>query len=114
MRFGNLILMSLAVLITSTGHITINQASATEVGDIAAGKKLAEKLCSKCHSVAKTGTSTNEKAPAFRTFVQKWPIENLEEALAEGIVVGEHTMPEFEFEPRDITRLLAYIGSLSK
>ena len=50
MRFGNLILMSLAVLITSTGHITINQASATEVGDIAAGKKLAEKLNVKLRS----------------------------------------------------------------
>ena len=114
MRFRFFMLIGLAVLVTSTGNVTINQASAIGPKDISAGKILAEKLCAKCHSVAKTGASPNDKAPPFRTFAQKWPIENLEEALAEGIVVGAHIMPEFEFEPKDIDSLLAYIGSLSK
>ena len=81
--------------------------------EISSGKELAEKLCAKCHAIAATGDSKEAKAPPFRTFVQKWPIENLEEALAEGIVVGHKRMPEFEFEPEDINNLLSYIDSLS-
>jgi len=80
--------------------------------EISEGKALAEKLCAKCHAIATTDNSKVEKAPPFRTFVQQWPIESLEEALAEGIVVGHKLMPEFEFEPEDINSLLSYIASL--
>ncbi len=51
-------------------------------------------------------------APAFRDLASRYPIENLAEALAEGIVTGHPAMPVFTFEPREIDALLAYIGSL--
>jgi mono/diheme cytochrome c family protein len=51
-------------------------------------------------------------APAFRELSKRYPIEALEEALAEGIVVGHPAMPRFTFEPREIAALLAYIASL--
>ncbi len=78
-----------------------------------AGKALAQKLCAKCHSIEKTGKSPEKLAPPFRTFAAKWPIEDLEEALAEGIVVGHDIMPEFELRPKQISSLLNYIASLS-
>jgi len=108
------IIVTLALLVVQAESLIASDAPVDKATEIAAGKKLAEKLCARCHAVAKTGVSPNAKAPAFRTFVQKWPIENLEEALAEGIVVGEHIMPEFEFDPKDIASLLAYIDSLSE
>lgn len=80
--------------------------------NILAGKALAEKLCARCHAVSSTGNSPHKKAPPFRTFASKWPLESLEEPLAEGIVVGHHAMPEFKFKPAQITDLLGYIATL--
>ena len=73
---------------------------------------MAARLCAQCHAIEKEGESPLKQAPAFRTFAKKWPIENLEEAFAEGIVTGHTDMPEFEFEPNQIDALLSYIGSI--
>lgn len=82
--------------------------------DTAAGHMIVEENCSKCHAVENTGDSPNPKAPPFRTFKSKWPLENLEEALAEGIVVGHEgaEMPEFVFEPDQISDIIAYMDTL--
>ena len=52
-------------------------------------------------------------APPFRTLSQRYPIEMLAEALAEGIMTGHPAMPQFVFEPHDIDALLTYIDGLS-
>jgi hypothetical protein len=52
-------------------------------------------------------------APPFRTLSQRYPIETLAEALAEGIVTGHPEMPQFVFQPRDIDALLGYIAGLA-
>lgn len=51
-------------------------------------------------------------APAFRDLSRRYPIENLAEALAEGIVVGHPLMPQFSFSRREIDALLTYIQDL--
>ena len=51
-------------------------------------------------------------APPFRELSKRYPIENLAEALAEGIVVGHPAMPRFTFEPREINALLSHISGL--
>ena len=76
------------------------------------GKKLAQDNCAKCHSIKKTGASPNAEAPPFRTFSQKWPIESLEESLAEGIVTGHAAMPEVVFTPEEIGEFLEFLDSL--
>lgn len=80
--------------------------------DIEAGASLAAKLCARCHATGTTGPSPHEAAPPFRTFAQKWPLENLEEALAEGIVVGHPAMPVFELSTGEIDDLIGYLGTL--
>lgn len=81
--------------------------------DLEAGKETATRLCSGCHSIEKTGESAKPKAPPFREFASRWPLENLEEALAEGIIVGHKIMPEFELNTDQISDLLGYIATLS-
>lgn len=76
------------------------------------GRALAERLCARCHAVGQTGDSPNKDAPPFRSFSKKWPLENLEEALAEGIVVGHEDMPEFELSEAQIDDFLAYLKTL--
>jgi mono/diheme cytochrome c family protein len=80
------------------------------------GKIIAETNCAGCHAVGTTGESPDPKAPLFRELSRKFKIENLEEALAEGIVVGHETvnMPEFQFDPPQIDDFLTYLKSINK
>lgn len=80
--------------------------------DVDAGHALAEAKCARCHAIAKTDPSPHDKAPPFRTFEQNWPVENLAESLAEGIVVGHPEMPEFMLTPQQIEDLLAYLRTI--
>lgn len=83
-------------------------------GDREKGAALAERLCASCHAVGASGESAHADAPPLRVIAARWPVEYLEEALAEGIMVGHSDMPEFELHPDRIADLLAYIDSLSK
>ena len=78
------------------------------------GRALAEKKCARCHAIGRTGDSAHEDAPPFRTIGGKYPVENLEEAFAEGIVVGHPDMPQFELAPDRISALLAHIEAVSR
>lgn len=76
------------------------------------GKNLAERLCARCHAVGQKGDSPMKEAPLFRGFAKKWPLENLAEALAEGITVGHDVMPAFELTPDQIDVFLSYLKTL--
>ena len=41
-----------------------------------------------------------------------WLRQSLEEALAEGIVTGHEQMPQFAFEPEQVTAIVAYLDTL--
>ncbi len=88
--------------------------SAYAGGDAAAGGDMAGALCARCHAVGLTGESPLPEAPPFRTFSQLWPLESLDEALAEGIMVGHprFEMPVFEFSVNEVADLMAYLESI--
>jgi cytochrome c553 len=50
------------------------------------GQHIVRSLCSRCHSVERTGASPRKEAPPFREISKRYPLRHLEEALAEGIV----------------------------
>lgn len=77
------------------------------------GRAIAQKLCARCHAIDQKGSSPMGLAPPFRDLSQRYPIEMLAEALAEGITTGHPSMPNFTFEPRDINALLTYIDGLA-
>jgi cytochrome c len=76
------------------------------------GKRLALLYCSRCHSIDKVSPSPLSIAPPFRTLHERYPIDTLQEALAEGIITGHPSMPEFRFEGDQIDDLLAYLKTL--
>ncbi len=78
-----------------------------------AGQEIAERFCSRCHAIGPEGRSPHQSAPPFRWIVARGNVENLEEALGEGIVVGHPDMPQFQFDPRSVGALVAYLKSLS-
>ncbi|MFO1172819.1 MAG: cytochrome c [Hyphomicrobiaceae bacterium] len=101
----------LAILATPLLALAI-PAFADETSDIAAGKKIAETYCAACHAVGTDGDSPREGAPRFRELGQRFPIENLEESLAEGIMTGHPDMPQFEMTPEEIGVFLTYLNSI--
>jgi cytochrome c len=76
------------------------------------GKAFAVNNCARCHSIDKVTQSPLKIAPPFRTLHNRYPVETLAEALAEGIQTGHPTMPEFRLDPDQIHDLLSYLKTL--
>jgi cytochrome c len=109
-RFAPLILALAAAVLPATAF------AGPDAGRLERGKAIAAKNCGACHAIGRTGASPNPKSPPFRFLARKYPLANLEEALGEGIIVGHEglEMPPFQFDPRQIEALLAYLGSIQK
>jgi mono/diheme cytochrome c family protein len=78
------------------------------------GELLVKQNCSRCHAVGLTGESPHPEAPPFRTLSRKYPVEDLAESLAEGIVSGHPDMPIFVFSPVDVDAIIAYLQSIQE
>jgi cytochrome c len=89
-------------------------APAPDQDQLKRGETLLQRDCSRCHAIGRTGTSPHEGAPAFRTLSQRYPIESLEESLAEGIMSGHPDMPEFAFDAEDVGAIIAYLKSIQQ
>ncbi|MGH6925717.1 MAG: c-type cytochrome [Propylenella sp.] len=100
------------ILFAAALVLTAAPAAAQDPDAIAEGQSIAEEKCARCHAIGPEGESTLPIAPAFRTLSERYPIDDLQEALAEGIVSGHPAMPEFVFEPEEVAALIAYLKSI--
>lgn len=109
-------LFGLALAIVLTIVLTWAAASPGAAQDdgeiIRQGQALLATHCSRCHAIGLTGDSPDRQAPAFRDLGDKYPVEWLAEALAEGLSTGHPDMPEFVFEPGEINAILAYLRAI--
>jgi cytochrome c len=78
------------------------------------GLIIARTHCARCHSIDRVTPSPLAIAPPFRILHKKYPVENLEEAMAEGISTGHPTMPEFRFDVDQIADFVAFLKSLER
>jgi len=78
------------------------------------GEALVKENCSRCHATGRDGNSPHPQAPPFRTLSAKYPIEDLAESLAEGIVSGHPDMPVFVFDPEDVEAIIQYLNSIQE
>jgi mono/diheme cytochrome c family protein len=76
------------------------------------GLNLARVNCARCHSIDKVSESPLKLAPPFRTLHERYPVESLEEPLAEGLVTGHSSKPEFRFEPDEIQDFIEFLKTL--
>lgn len=76
------------------------------------GRTFARNNCARCHSIDKVTQSPLKIAPPFRALHKRYPVDSLAEALAEGIVTGHPTMPEFQLEPDQINDFIAFLRTL--
>lgn len=83
----------------------------TAADPVAHGAALVKQNCASCHAVTQEDASPNPRAIPFRFLGRLYPIEHLEEALAEGIMVS-HEMPEFVLEADQVNALILYLESI--
>jgi cytochrome c len=91
-------------------------ARATEAQEptIQGGRAFAQAHCARCHAIGRSGESPLPKAPPFRTLHERYPVQDLEESLAEGIRTGHPAMPEFALDKHQILDLISYLKSLER
>ena len=68
--------------------LTFGSGQRMEAANIEQGRRLALRYCSECHAIDKVSPSPLRIAPPFRNLHERYPVETLEEALAEGIMTG--------------------------
>src|SRR6516225_6646842 len=90
------------------------QSSAVEKDLTNKGEALVKENCSRCHAIGKEGNSPHPEAPPFRTLSSHYPIEDLSESLAEGIVSGHPDMPIFVFSAADVEAIIDYLNSIQE
>lgn len=98
-------------LILAAGLAITGPAGADEAS-IAEGRALVTLYCSDCHATGTTGDSKLAIAPRFRELYLRYDVEDLSEALVEGIVTAHPEMPEFEFDPDQAAAIVDYLKSL--
>jgi cytochrome c len=107
-RITGIVASAIAGIVLATSLATADDGSERR------GRAIAQSKCAPCHAIGVEGDSPVAVAPPFRVLPQRYPVENLAEALAEGIYVGHPMMPEFKFDPPEIDALLAFIEDLAK
>ena len=110
---GKPTMRTLTIFAAATLAFQVTAAQAQKAS-VERGRGFAETNCMRCHAIGVTGDSPVAKAPPFRTLHNRYPIENLEEALAEGIRTAHPEMPQFELDPDQINDLIAYLKSLER
>lgn len=114
MRLRDCIWIAATLALAACAHEGAPAPGGAHAGDIEAGRQLAQINCASCHAIGAVGDSRNPAAPPFRVLSYGYPLNSLEEAFAEGILVGHPDMPEFSLAPQQIDDLLAYIESIQQ
>ncbi|WP_244304521.1 c-type cytochrome [Roseibium aestuarii] len=107
-----LALAAAMTLIVSVALFAGRARAAEFEGDAARGLAYAQDHCAQCHAVGTDDASRKRRAPAFRDLARRYPIEDLAESLAEGIVTAHPDMPEAVLEPEEIEDFLSYLDSI--
>ena len=92
--------------------ILVLAAGAAGAQSVSQGRALVRRNCGMCHAVNRSGDSPNSQAPKFRELHQRYAIDDLAEALVEGILVGHPEMPEFRFTPEEVQSIVKYLKSI--
>ncbi len=103
-----------AIAITIAAIASLALPSPAAATNVEQGRRLALLHCARCHAIDKVSPSPLKIAPPFRTLHERYPVEQLQEALAEGIVTGHPTMPEFRFDADQVGDFIAFLKTLEK
>ena len=96
------------------GLAAVASLSPAQAASVRQGQQLARTYCMKCHAIDKASPSPLSIAPPFRDLHKRYPVEELEESLAEGIMTGHPSMPQFQFDADQVADFIAFLKSLER
>lgn len=76
------------------------------------GRAIVQEKCSDCHSVTSQDPSPHRQAPSLTHLSKSYPVAQLAEALAEGIMSGHPDMPVFEFGAQSVEDIITYLEGI--
>ena len=76
------------------------------------GRALAERMCSQCHSIGRSGQSPHADAPPFRQLARRLDLDLFSDRLREALTVEHPDMPAFRFTWPDARALVLYLRSI--
>jgi len=97
-------------LIQADGQTSPSVRAAAEAPE--RGRLLTSQTCAGCHATGATGDSPMPAATPFREIAHRYPLDQLEEAFAEGLVTGHPAMPPYAFRASEIDDIIAYLETL--
>lgn len=103
-----------AALAAALAVLSAAPAAAQQDPRVQRGQQFAQTNCAMCHAVGRFGDSPLAIAPPFRTLHLRYPVEDLEESLAEGVMTGHPTMPQFQLDAAQIADFIAYLKTLER
>ena len=101
-------------IVIAIGLVMLTLPGTAGAQDKAAGMQIAKSLCARCHAIAPGEIGLHPLAPTFQDVARRYSVWDLQEALAEGILVGHASMPKFKLKPKEIGDLLTYMDALPK
>ena len=107
--------MKTSIVLAALGlaGLSATMAQAQE-SQVTRGQVSAQAHCASCHAIGRTGESPLKTAPAFRTLHLRYPVENLAESLAEGIMTAHPAMPQVRLEAGEIGDFIAFLKNLER
>lgn len=78
----------------------------------ARGAAIAYGVCGSCHSAGRGATSALAAAPAFSDIVGRRSLDDIESAMAQGLLTTHPAMPAFVFRASEIDDFVAYLSTL--
>lgn len=82
-------------------------------GQIADGRRVAQRECASCHSIDTTSVSPIQAAPPLRDVLAMHDPDFLAYRFIDAMRIGHDEMPLFDFDIRSADALIAYIKSIS-
>ena len=87
-------------------------ADSLDIASIARGAAFTQAKCSGCHAMGASGESAMRAAPPLHDLGRRYPVDQLAEAFAEGVVTAHPAMPEFVLTEAENRDLIAYLSSI--
>jgi cytochrome c len=98
--------IALGVILLCTSELAFAQSPAER-----RGLRFVTLNCARCHAIDKVGESPLAIAPPFRTLHLKYPVEDLQRPLAQGV---HPIMPRFQLDASQVDDVMAYLKTLER
>ena len=93
-------LLEIAMVLLCFGASTTSAEDNTGDLSLETGRALAERMCSQCHAIGRSGRSPHVDAPPFHELGRRLDLDTFSDRLREALTVDHADMPTFLFTRR--------------